>query len=73
MTSHVQSVIFDRAYWSELGTLAWLDAHGFHAHKMHVTDRKFRWRQEEPLTGYNYRTIDLGNGIQLVIGWPSKR
>lgn len=68
--SSVQSVIFNKKYYTEEQARKWLHSHSFRTNfkpKPHITDNFIRYRQFEPPTGGNYITKLIGKGVELII------
>lgn len=75
--SSVQSVIFNKRYYTEEQARKWLHSHGFRTNftlaersktpKPHITENFIRYRQFDPPTGANYITKLIGRGVELII------
>lgn len=68
--SSVQSVIFNKKYYTEEQARNWLYSHGFKTNykpKPHITKNFIRYRQFEPPAGSNYITKLIGRGVELII------
>ena len=64
----IQSVIFDKDYWSPKTAAIWLLQHSLHPIKeMHETEYYYRFRIRMPKKSDRYITKDLGNGIKIII------
>ena len=71
--SKIQSIIFNKKYFTPLQAVSWLDEHDFKHYKIDITTNFIRFRQIEPLTlekqgfrHYHNKYI-LDNKIMLVI------
>jgi uncharacterized membrane-anchored protein YhcB (DUF1043 family) len=71
--SKVQSVLFARPEWNIKKAHKWLLANGYHHLVPDIKPNHIRFRQIDPemlkLQGYEYRTLKLSNGIELIIGY----
>lgn len=66
---YIQSVRFNRKYWSEAKAMNWLYLHKFiPIKKVDKTKNYFRYRMHEPIFNH-YITKKLDNNIELVIGF----
>ena len=68
--SSVQSVIFNKKYYTEEQAHKWLHSHGFktnYTQRPHITENFIRYRQFEPPAGANYITKLIGRGVELII------
>lgn len=74
--SSVQSVIFNKKYYTEEQARKWLHSHGFKTNykkateskpRPHITENFIRYRQFEPPAGANYITKLIGRGVELII------
>lgn len=68
----IQSVLFDKTKWTIPQARHWLSSHGFVFIKVHTTEHYHRFRQYDPRKE-KYRTQKIGNGIEYVIGYPTRR
>lgn len=67
---NVQSILFDKKNWTKNTAIKWLDSHGYKHYKIDITQKKLRFRQENPnYILYRYRTITLPNGIEFIVGF----
>lgn len=64
----VQSVIFDKDFWTIKKSKDWLKKNKYKIKKIHTTDEYHRFRQLPP-TFNRYRTISLPNNIKLIYGF----
>lgn len=65
----VQSIIFDKKYWTINECKRWLHYNGFNPIKnVHATTHFYRWRISEPIYK-RYAIKKLNNGIELVLGF----
>jgi hypothetical protein len=68
--SEVQSVIFDKHVWNILGAHQWLIHNHFYPIKSpHETEHFYRFRLKNPKKFRRYITKNLGNGVELIIGF----
>lgn len=65
-SSEIQTLLFDRDFFTKSTAKKWARRHGFHYGKVHTTGRYHRLRQMEPL-GTRFRTIKVDEGIKAVI------
>jgi DNA-dependent RNA polymerase auxiliary subunit epsilon len=77
--SHTQSVIFNKADWTEANARRWLKERDFYVDGLDETETSFRFRQFNPDPGrFTYRTVNnnmdafkgLPNGVSLVQAIP---
>lgn len=64
--SEVQSLLFDREYFTTGQAKAWARKHGYRATKVHTTEHFHRLRQYAP-EGEPCRTIEFKPGIEAVV------
>ena len=66
--SAIQSILFDRSYWSLADAKAWLKKHDFKT-DVDMKPNTYRFRQQSPKHTYQYMTYSLPNvkGIKLII------
>jgi hypothetical protein len=66
----IQTLIFSKEIFSREEAVAWAKEHDFHANKVDETENTFRLRQREPneFQEGSFRTIELTDGVQAVIG-----
>ena len=71
MTSTVQSLVFDRAFFTETSAKAWALHHGFRSHSVDITNNKIRLRQLDPKKFKRFTTKPMQGtvGIMMVLGW----
>lgn len=70
MVSTIQSIIFDRKYWSSIEARKWISKHNLRPIKpAHLTKNKIRFRLEDPKLFNRFRIKRLPNNIELVIGF----
>jgi hypothetical protein len=67
----IQSVIFDKKYFSHIDAVNWIYKHQLKILKFDETDNFFRFRQMDPLTKdelkeYKYATITIGKGVKFI-------
>lgn len=66
----VQSVLVPRAKFSIAAAKKWVTSHGYSITKPpDVTRTYFRFRQRDPSEFSRLRTVVLGNGIKLIVGY----
>jgi hypothetical protein len=69
----VQSVIFEKRYWTPARAQTWLREHGykptFHGKDVDETATQYRFRQAPPQAFSKYRTMRISPSIQLVLGF----
>lgn len=68
--SSVQSVIFNKKYYTEDQARRWLYSHSFKTNykpKPDITENFIRYRQFEPPIGGKYITKIISRGIELII------
>lgn len=65
----IQSVLFNKRYWTQDAAILWLVKHNYNFHKVHETNEYYRFRQKAPVFK-TYFTKQLADypGISLVIG-----
>lgn len=66
MTHELQSVLFDRQYWTIPKAKEWLKYYRLKSSDVRTTANHFRFRQTEPI-GERYRVKHLDNGIELIL------
>mgnify|MGYP000069381585 CR=1 FL=1 len=66
----VQSLVFSRDDFTEAEALRWASSHSFKASKIDTTTNTRRIRQADPgdFDPASFRTIELTDGVQAVIG-----
>ncbi len=68
--SHIQSIIFDKHYWSISASKLWLQHHNFYPiKKVHMTKNFYRYRMMDPSHFSHFVTKKLFNHIDLIIGY----
>lgn len=66
----IQSVLFNKDYWNILGAHMWLTKHHIYPIKSpHVTKNFIRFRISDPNKYSRIRTKNIGDGVELVIGY----
>jgi len=72
--SHTQAIIFNKRHWRVNEAKNWIAAHGYHPIKpVHTTARFHRFRLAVPNSRrYHYRTKKIGDGIELILGFPNR-
>ena len=71
MTTEVQSVLLDKAYFSYLDAITWVHSHGFALNKLDITRKFYRFKQHDPNKYVKLRTKEViaeGNGVNFVFG-----
>jgi len=72
--SGVQSILFQRRYWTEARAREWLAKHDMHSRKkVHITEDTLRFRQEEPELFDHFRTKKITPTITYIIGFRAKK
>jgi hypothetical protein len=68
-SSEIQSVLFDRDYFTLKSAIKWLKDHGFVHEKLHKTKKYYRFRQFKPRRDREHRTIapKYKKGIKFII------
>jgi len=76
--SRIQSIIFDKMYWTQGQAESWLQHHGFKNDKIDITENTYRFRQFHPsvnklppfpsgrLRKFRYITKTVGQGRKQV-------
>lgn len=66
----VQTLIFDKELFTEEQAIQWAKDHGYRADKVDDTEGSYRLRQRDPseFVDGSFRTIELTDGVQAVIG-----
>lgn len=74
VNSFVQSILFDRHYWSIGNAENWLRNNGyktsFHNKKVDITKNFLRYRQKAPKPNHAYHIKKLNDYIDLVLMYP---
>lgn len=66
----IQSIIFNKEYWTQSEANNWLKKHNRHPIKaVHETKHFYRYRIKRPSGFKRYITKKLDNGIELIIGY----
>jgi hypothetical protein len=68
--SKVQSILFDRDYFTLQQAKRWLKRYCYKYGKVHTTKRFYRFRQFEPNYNKYHRTIKFKEGIKAIIEFP---
>jgi len=70
----IQSLIFDKGLFSKSQAKRWATQHGFVSTGVDTKENTYRIRQHEPssFSKGTFRTIELSEGVQAVIGMPKK-
>ena len=63
----IQSVIFNKKFWSQDQARKYLLRHHFIDHGVDETDNYYRYRQHEPDSSKRYFTKTLKSGIEYII------
>jgi hypothetical protein len=67
--SKVQSILFDKNYYSFSDAIKWIKSHNFVVKKVDITENYYRIRQLDPKNFNRFRIIDIKPGIKFVIGF----
>ena len=62
----LQTVLIPRSFFSLTDARKWMKDNGYPVKKIDKTNNYYRFRQMEPVSGAQYYTIRLNNGIDLV-------
>lgn len=73
MKSQVQSLIFDKALFTEEEAVEWADKHGYRSNHGYEQKNTWRLRQADPEHFDKFRTEVLANGVKAVVGTIVKR
>ena len=65
--SNIQSVLFDRKYFTHYTAVQWLSRHGYKHYKIDKTPHYLRYRQFNPSPYKRYRIISFSPIIKAVI------
>jgi hypothetical protein len=63
----VQSILISKDLYSLDTAIKWLIKNNFKFDKVDITDNYFRFRQITPNPIYNYKTIDITQGIKFIM------
>ena len=65
----IQSIIFDKKYWSKKSSKKWLQDHGYYT-SLDEKPLHLRYRQQLPsdFIKTSFKTKVLNDGIELIIG-----
>ena len=73
MSSHIQSVLFDKEAYKPYEARMWLKRHDLTPIKrLHETEGFYRYRITKPSRNLKYRVISLGEHIKAVISIKAK-
>jgi hypothetical protein len=64
--TRIQSIIFDRHFYTIRSARQWLKNTGFKYTKVHTTKRYHRFRQLLPLKNKSYRAVEISPGIKFI-------
>lgn len=64
--SRIQSIIFNRKFFSLIKARNWLRDHGFKYSKVDTTKNFYRFRQIPPLKSKSYRAVEITPGIMFI-------
>jgi hypothetical protein len=67
--SRVQSILFDRKYYTKQQAIDWAISHGFKVKKIDTTINKFRIRQFNPSKKFSYAIHYINDGLEFVIAY----
>jgi len=72
MSTQIQSLIFDKTYYSKISSGRWIRSHNFKPiKKVHETKTSWRYRLIEPdYNNFDYRIKILTSGIKAIIAIP---
>lgn len=59
MTMPVQSVLFNKKYWSQAKAIEWLKKQGYVNNGVHETQNYYRYRQFDPEPRREYRAVPV--------------
>jgi hypothetical protein len=72
--SKIQAVLFDKAIYTIGSATSKLHNMGLKAIKPpHITDKKIRFRLEDPDDFDHFATLKKGQGIELIIGYYTRQ
>lgn len=66
---NVQSIIFDKKYFTLKESENWLKYHGHKNFKVDKTQNFYRFRQLSPLMFDNFFTRNVERGVKMIIGY----
>lgn len=68
--SQIQSVLFDKSYYSRKSSLNWLIKHKLKPLKsVHITKNYYRYRLKDPKKYKYFRIISITDNIKFVLGF----
>ena len=62
----LQTVLIPKAEFSLINAVKWLQEHSLIHPKVDITEKYYRFRQNDPIPGVPYYTVKLPNGIDQV-------
>lgn len=62
----VQSILFNKLYFTKRKAIEWLEDNEFVPLKIHETDKFYRFRMLEPKKGSRYRVKKFNKGIEFI-------
>lgn len=63
----LQSIIFDRKYFTPITATQWIIGHGYNHSKIDIKKNHLRFRQVEPIHGARYATYKVTKGIEFIL------
>ena len=66
-SSKIQSILIDTHKFTLLKAYEWVVTHKFKHNKIDVKSKYYRFRQFNPKSNKQYRTIDLTNGVKAIL------
>jgi len=69
---NVQSVVFDKDYWTIKKAQKWLIKHGYESLGCDEKENTLRFRQIDPQDNFSYITKSLPNNVELIIAYKNK-
>jgi hypothetical protein len=66
MSSRIQSILFDKRYFTYIEAIEWLLIHNKKMGKLDETKRYYRFRKLKPNKNKKYRTKTITKGIKFI-------
>ena len=66
-SSKIQSILIDTSKFTLRKAYDWVTTHGFKHNKVDIKPKYYRFRQFNPKSSKQYRTIDLTNGVKAIL------
>ena len=66
-SSKIQSILIDTSKFTLRKAYDWVTTHGFKHSKIDIKLKYYRFRQFNPKSSKQYRTIDLTNGVKAIL------